>query len=138
MAGDCDMLTHHPHIATNPFQRMGFLVGCGPRSIGDIVNGFNRTHHGVRARQLKQCPLTGRDVSARTEKAGYGVLSRRIDTVGYVGYDEDTLQHIHTRVDGWIESLTTPLPQSSAMVGKQFSTSWRARMMLAAALVHHH
>ena len=32
-------------------------------------------------------------------------MSRRIDTVGYVGYDEDTLQHIHTRVDGWIESL---------------------------------
>ena len=36
-----------------------------------------------------------------------GVLSRRIDTVGYVGYDEDTLQHVHTRVDGWIEKLAT-------------------------------
>jgi len=32
-------------------------------------------------------------------------LSRRIETVGYVGYDEDTLRHIHMRVDGWIESL---------------------------------
>jgi len=45
------------------------------------------------------------NLGVRTERAQYGVLSRRIDTVGYVGYDEDTLQHIHTRVDGWIESL---------------------------------
>ena len=34
-------------------------------------------------------------------------FSRRIETVGYVGYDEDTLQHVHTRVDGWIEKLAT-------------------------------
>ncbi|MFQ5609423.1 MAG: efflux RND transporter periplasmic adaptor subunit, partial [Woeseiaceae bacterium] len=32
-------------------------------------------------------------------------LSRRIETVGYVGFDEDTLTHVHTRVDGWIEKL---------------------------------
>jgi len=25
--------------------------------------------------------------------------------VGYIGYDEDTVQHIHSRVDGWIETL---------------------------------
>jgi Cu(I)/Ag(I) efflux system membrane fusion protein len=34
-------------------------------------------------------------------------LSRRIETVGYIGYDEDTVQHVHTRVDGWIEKLVT-------------------------------
>jgi Cu(I)/Ag(I) efflux system membrane fusion protein len=28
-----------------------------------------------------------------------------VETVGYVSYDEDTLKHIHTRVDGWIETL---------------------------------
>jgi len=27
--------------------------------------------------------------------------------VGYVTYDEDTVQHVHTRVDGWIEKLVT-------------------------------
>jgi Cu(I)/Ag(I) efflux system membrane fusion protein len=26
--------------------------------------------------------------------------------VGYVGYDEDTVHHVHTRVDGWIEELS--------------------------------
>lgn len=45
------------------------------------------------------------NLGVRTEQAQYGILSRRIDTVGYVSYDEDTLQHIHTRVDGWIERL---------------------------------
>ena len=50
-------------------------------------------------------PQVVNNLGVRTAKAQYGVLSRRIDTVGYVGYDEDTLQHIHTRVDGWIENL---------------------------------
>ncbi len=50
-------------------------------------------------------PQVVNNLGVRTEQAQYSVLSRRIDTVGYVGYDEDTLQHIRTRVDGWIESL---------------------------------
>ena len=50
-------------------------------------------------------PQVVNNLGVRTQKAQYGVLSRRIDTVGYVGYDEDTLQHIRTRVDGWIEKL---------------------------------
>lgn len=51
-------------------------------------------------------PQVVNNLGVRTEQAQYSVLSRRIDTVGYVGYDEDTLQHVHTRVDGWIESLS--------------------------------
>ncbi len=50
-------------------------------------------------------PQVVNNLGVRTEQAQYSVLSRRIDTVGYVGYDEDTLQHIRTRVEGWIESL---------------------------------
>ena len=42
-----------------------------------------------------------------TSQAERGPLARIIDTVGYVAYDEDTLQHVHSRVDGWIESLVT-------------------------------
>ena len=47
------------------------------------------------------------NLGVRTAKAERGPLSRRIETVGYVGYDEDTVQHVHTRVDGWIERLET-------------------------------
>jgi Cu(I)/Ag(I) efflux system membrane fusion protein len=51
-------------------------------------------------------PVVAGNLGVRTATAEQGVLSRRIETVGYVGYDEDTLQHIHIRVDGWIENLT--------------------------------
>ncbi|MGB5720922.1 MAG: efflux RND transporter periplasmic adaptor subunit [Woeseiaceae bacterium] len=47
------------------------------------------------------------NLGVRTARAQRGELSQRIETVGYVAYDEDTVQHVHTRVDGWIEKLAT-------------------------------
>ena len=41
----------------------------------------------------------------RSAPAVRGVLPRRVDAVGYVEYDENTMHHIHTRVEGWIEAL---------------------------------
>jgi Cu(I)/Ag(I) efflux system membrane fusion protein len=45
------------------------------------------------------------NLGVRTAVVAQGALPRRIETVGYVGYDEDTLHQINTRVDGWIERL---------------------------------
>ncbi len=50
-------------------------------------------------------PTLVNNLGVRTAVAERGKLPRLIETVGYIGYDEDTLQHVHTRVDGWIESL---------------------------------
>jgi Cu(I)/Ag(I) efflux system membrane fusion protein len=50
-------------------------------------------------------PIIVSNLGMRTSLAEYGSLSQRIETVGYVEYDEDTLQHVHTRVEGWIEKL---------------------------------
>jgi len=50
-------------------------------------------------------PVIVSNLGVRTSLAERGSLSRRIETVGYVGYAEDTLQHVHTRVEGWIEKL---------------------------------
>ncbi len=52
-------------------------------------------------------PTMINNLGVRTALAERGSLSRLIDTVGYVSYDEDTMHHIHTRVDGWIEKLVT-------------------------------
>lgn len=52
-------------------------------------------------------PTILNNLGVRIVEAAQGSLSRRIETVGYVGYDEDTLHHVHTRVDGWIERLAT-------------------------------
>ena len=50
-------------------------------------------------------PTVINNLGVRTATTERGPLARRVETVGYVGYDEDTLQHIHSRVDGWIEAL---------------------------------
>jgi Cu(I)/Ag(I) efflux system membrane fusion protein len=50
-------------------------------------------------------PTVVNNLGVRTANAERSPLARRIETVGYVGYDEDSLQHIHSRVDGWIETL---------------------------------
>lgn len=50
-------------------------------------------------------PQVVNNLGIRTAPAAYGILSQLIETVGYVGYDEETLQNIHMRVDGWIETL---------------------------------
>ena len=52
-------------------------------------------------------PTMVSNLGVRIADAERGSLPRQIETVGYVGYDEDTIRHIHTRVDGWIERLAT-------------------------------
>jgi len=54
---------------------------------------------------VKIDPTVVNNLGVRTARAEYGALSRRIETVGYINFDEDTLLHVHTRVDGWIEKL---------------------------------
>ena len=55
---------------------------------------------------VKIDPTVVNNLGVRTAPAESGPLSRLIETVGYVGYDEESLTHIHTRVDGWIEKLS--------------------------------
>ncbi len=45
------------------------------------------------------------NLGVRTAMAHLGSLRSEINTVGYVKYDEDYLEHIHPRVKGWIEKL---------------------------------
>jgi Cu(I)/Ag(I) efflux system membrane fusion protein len=56
---------------------------------------------------VKIDPTIVNNLGVRTAVAESGELARQIDTVGYVAYDEDTVQHVHTRVDGWVERLLT-------------------------------
>lgn len=50
-------------------------------------------------------PAVVQNLGVRVETATRGRLWRRIDTVGYVGYDEGRIGHVHMRADGWIERL---------------------------------
>ena len=54
---------------------------------------------------IKISPSVVQNMGVRTAFVKFGQLGRRIDTVGYVSYDEDRMSHIHLRTDGWIEKL---------------------------------
>lgn len=51
-------------------------------------------------------PEVVNNLGVRTAKAQRGTLARRIDTVGYVGFDESLIGHVHLRAAGWIEQLS--------------------------------
>lgn len=50
-------------------------------------------------------PAMEQNLGVRSAKVERGPLWRRIDTVGYVAFDERKISHLHLRTDGWIEKL---------------------------------
>lgn len=50
-------------------------------------------------------PDVENNLGVRITEVKEDFLHTKIKTVGYVKYDEDQLQHIHPRVEGWIEKL---------------------------------
>ena len=50
-------------------------------------------------------PRVVQNLGVRTAEVERGKLWRRIDTVGYVAFDERRISHVHLRTDGWIEKL---------------------------------
>lgn len=51
-------------------------------------------------------PEVVQNLGVRTATVEQSKLWRRINTVGFVDYDESKLSHIHLRTQGWIEHLT--------------------------------
>lgn len=50
-------------------------------------------------------PSVVNNLGVRTATAEIRTLDRTITTVGYVQYNEESLIHIHPRVEGWVEKL---------------------------------
>ena len=50
-------------------------------------------------------PAVVNNMGVRTAKVIRARLRRRIDTMGYVDFDENKISHIHVRAKGWIEKL---------------------------------
>ncbi len=50
-------------------------------------------------------PVMVQNLGVRSAQVERGRLWRRIDTVGYVAFDERKISHLHLRTDGWIEKL---------------------------------
>lgn len=56
--------------------------------------------------EVRIAPEMVNNLGVRTERVTRNSISRRIDTVGYVGYNESLIGHVHLRTAGWIEHLT--------------------------------
>lgn len=54
---------------------------------------------------IRISPDVVNNLGVRTVNVQYKKLNNQINTVGYVTYNEDKLDHIHPRVQGWIEKL---------------------------------
>ncbi len=54
---------------------------------------------------VKIDPVTVQNIGVRTARAERKQLSRTIQTVGRIGYDEQRLARLHPKTEGWIEEL---------------------------------
>ncbi len=50
-------------------------------------------------------PQTVQNIGVRTERVTRRDLSRSIRAVGRIAYDERRVEHVHTKVQGWVEKL---------------------------------
>ena len=54
---------------------------------------------------VKIDPVTVQNIGVRTASLSKGVLEKKIRAVGRITYDEKLVEHIHTKVSGWIDGL---------------------------------
>lgn len=57
------------------------------------------------AREVRISPAVMNNLGVRTEPVLSGSLPRRGDVVGYVQFDERTVQQVRPRAEGWVEGL---------------------------------
>ena len=63
-------------------------------------DGKSDTSSGIRI-----APEVVNNLGVRAAPVERGDLARRIETVGYIDYDERALSHVHLRANGWVENL---------------------------------
>ena len=68
----------------------------------DLVPVYDDGEEGL---TVKISPTVENNMGVRTAIVKKDKLWRRIDTVGYVDFDENKISHIHLRTKGWIEKL---------------------------------
>lgn len=60
---------------------------------------------GANQSDVRISPTVVNNLGVRTAEVKRGTLAHRIATVGYVGYNEDTMTSVNTRAAGWVERL---------------------------------
>jgi len=71
----------------------------------DLVPVFASADKSSSAGMVSISPAVINNLGVRLTTVVYEPLATKIQTVGYVKYNEDLLVHIHPRVEGWVEKL---------------------------------
>jgi len=76
-------------------------------------------------------PSVENNLGVRTAEVKTGPLSRKIETVGYIGLDESKVSHIHLRVDGWIENLAIKIEGDRVKKGQHLFNLYSPKLVNA-------
>lgn len=72
-------------------------------------------------------------IGVRTAVARIEPIARRIETVGFVRYDEHLTSHVHTRVEGWIEELAVRAVGDEVKTGDLLFTLYAPEIAIGSA-----
>jgi multidrug efflux pump subunit AcrA (membrane-fusion protein) len=64
-------------------------------------DGFDESDTGT----VRIDPVTVQNMGVRTTRVSRGPLKTAIRTIGRITYDEERVEHIHTKISGWVERL---------------------------------
>ncbi len=80
---------------------------------------------------VKISPTVINNLGVRTEPVTLGTLNTEIKTVGYVQYNQDSLLHIHPRVEGWVETLFVKAAGNPVQKGEPLYTLYSPQLVNA-------
>ena len=76
-------------------------------------------------------PQVENNLGVRTAVVEFKPLNITINTVGYVGFDEDRLIHIHPRVEGWLEQLFVKSEGEAVQAGQALYALYSPKLVAA-------
>ena len=78
---------------------------------------------------IKIDPVMVQNIGVRTTKVSRGPLHATIRTVGHVTYDEERVEHIHTKVSGWVERLFVDTTGEEVHKGQELLTIYSPELV---------
>lgn len=76
-------------------------------------------------------PTVEHNLGVRTAEVTQGPLDLKINTVGYISFDEKRLTHFHSRVEGWIEKLAVTAVGDSVKKGQPLFELYSPQLVTA-------
>jgi multidrug efflux pump subunit AcrA (membrane-fusion protein) len=71
----------------------------------DLVPVYEDGSEESEAGTVRIDPVTVQNMGVRTARVSRGPIKTAIRTIGRITYDEERVEHIHTKISGWVEQL---------------------------------